>query len=399
MSIVILNRVSKEEKNYADWLRDTTEEIYIFNHKESANTFNGERVNVKVFENYTQNGLVDYEVIKLHEKDSIKALVALEEGEIIRAGYLREYLNIEGQKYESAVKFRDKHLMKLKLSQNGINVPPFRMIKNKTDLIDFIKVEEYPVIIKPLDSWSSKGIEIIKNKAELKKCLLSNPLENHLVEKYINTPIYHVDGIIINNKYKFICSSAYINTPLAYKEYKSFGSVLFERGNNLSERLIEFVKHALSKMPLAKDMSFHVEVFHDERNNEFLICEMGSRTIGAGTDKIIKHSFNIDLDKILTQAVCGVDLDLEIKERNVSGQLFIRPKKGFLKHIPKKLPFEWCFDYEIKGYIGKYYDGSLMKSTEAYADIYFEGENQEELLSRVKILEQFMIDNTVWSCE
>jgi ATP-grasp domain len=399
MSIVILNRVSKNKKNYIEWLKKAEEQIYILNHPESANSFKSDNAIVKEFSNYSQNGLVDYEVIEIHKKNPIKALIALEEGEIIRAGYLREYLGIKGQKLDSALHFRDKYLMKLKLNQNGIKVPPFRKIDNKTDLIDFIRIEGYPILIKPLSSWSSKGIQIIRNDFELKQCLLTNPLENHMVEKYLTASVYHVDGLIVNNNIEFICSSAYINTPLAYKDNIGFGSVLFEKGNKLGDQLIEFVRSALSKMPLAEDMSFHVEVFHDNKNNEFLICEMGSRTIGAGTDEIIKHTFNLDLDKLLTQAMAQVNLDFDIHDNNVSGQLFLRPKRGFLQAMPKTLPFNWCFKYEIRGIVGEFYEGAAIKPTDSYAVVYFEGKDQSDLLLKVKEIEDYMNENTVWYYE
>ncbi|MDM5185977.1 ATP-grasp domain-containing protein [Bacillus sp. DX4.1] len=394
MTIVLLNRVSKEKKNYIEWLKDSKEQIIILNHKETLHTFDS-NVTKKGFDNFSDNGLVDLEVIELHNKKAIKALIALEESEIIRAASLRQYLNIEGQHLESALHFRDKFLMKSHLQRNGVKIPNFRKINNRIDLIDFIEKEKYPVIVKPRSSWSSKGIHVLYDKYDLKKCLLTNTLEDYLVEKYIEAPVFHVDGLILNNKIEFICSSAYINTCLSYRENIGMGSVLFEEDNEFANQLMNFVEEALFRMPLAKDMSFHVEVFYDKSNEEFLICEMGSRTIGAGTDKLFEYSFNLDFDKIITQAQSDVEIDMNIIKNNVSGQLFIPPKKGFLMSIPQELPFEWCFNYEIKGMIGTYYGGSK-KSTDSYAVVYFEGRNQDELLKRAEEVEKYIVENTIW---
>ncbi|WP_088321229.1 ATP-grasp domain-containing protein [Bacillus wiedmannii] len=396
MSIVILNRVSKSKKNYAEWLKESKEKVYLLNHQETVETFEDTNLLRKGFNNFSTNGLVDYEVVEIHRNDPIKALIALEEGEIIRAGYLREYLNIEGQKLNSAVYFRDKYLMKTCLKKQGVRVPAFKKIDNRVDLFEFINQEGYPVLIKPLSSWSSKGIQVLNNEHDLKKCLLKNTFENYMVEKYLDAKVYHVDGLLINNKIVFCCASSYINTPLAYKKNIGFGSVLFEKGNKFADKLIEFVKSSLAKMPLTENMSFHVEVFHEEKSNELFICEMGSRTIGAGTDELIKYSFNLDLDKILTQAQAGVHLDMNIIERNISGQLFIRPQKGFLRHFPEKLPFDWCFIYEKRGILGEYYEGSSEKPTDSYAVVYFEGKTQKKLFERVEILEEYFIENTTW---
>ncbi|HGH1672320.1 acetyl-CoA carboxylase biotin carboxylase subunit family protein [Bacillus thuringiensis] len=396
MSIVILNRVSKNKKNYAEWLRDSKEKIYLLNHQETVSSFKDTSLLRKGFNDFSINGLVDYEVVEIHKNDPIKALIALEEGEIIRAGYLRDYLGIQGQKLNSAMHFRDKYLMKTCLKQQGIRVPAFKKINNRVDLFEFINQEGYPVLIKPLSSWSSKGIEVLNNEQDLKKCLRKNTFESYMVEKYLDARVYHVDGLLINKEIVFCCASSYINTPLAYKENISFGSVLFEKGNEFADKLIEFVKNSLDKMPLAKNMSFHVEVFHDEKSNELFICEMGSRTIGAGTEELIKYSYNLDLDRVLTQAQAEVPLDMNIIERNVSGQLFIRPQKGFLIDFPKEIPFDWCFNYEKRGILGEYYEGSAVKPSDSYAVVYFKGDNQKELFERVKILEQYFEENTIW---
>ncbi|HDR4573398.1 hypothetical protein ACRS6Y_19650 [Bacillus cytotoxicus] len=52
MSIVILNRVSKSNKNYAEWLKESKEKIYLLNHQETVATFADTNLLRKGFNNF-----------------------------------------------------------------------------------------------------------------------------------------------------------------------------------------------------------------------------------------------------------------------------------------------------------------------------------------------------------
>ena len=67
---------------------------------------------VKEVRNYKDDKEIEKIVKECHQHFPLEKIIALEEGDILRAAFLRQILDLKGQSYESALAFRDKIKMK-----------------------------------------------------------------------------------------------------------------------------------------------------------------------------------------------------------------------------------------------------------------------------------------------
>ena len=103
--------------------------------------------------------LLEIEAIHLFEEHPYRAIIALDESDIIRAARLREYLGLKGQHLESAIAFRNKCVMKSIAQNHGIPCASFTPLRSVVDLYDFVKKQKLPVILKPIDEMGSIGVK------------------------------------------------------------------------------------------------------------------------------------------------------------------------------------------------------------------------------------------------
>ena len=132
-------------------------------------------------------------------------MVAISEGDLIRAARLRELFGIkQGQSVESAIHYRDKIKMKERLKSKKINVPIFIKAENATDIIQFAQTREKPenfesFVIKPSCGMSSVNTTAIRSDQDLEKFFKSGILEKLTegmdinfgldVEKFVHGPM------------------------------------------------------------------------------------------------------------------------------------------------------------------------------------------------------------------
>ena len=145
------------------------------------------------------------------------------EGDLIRAARLRELFGIkEGQTVESAIHFRDKLKMKEKLQEHQIKVPTFMRADTATDILKFAEEKGFPFVIKPSCGYSSVNTVAIKNKEDLEHYFSSGVLDKLQqgmdvklgvdIESFVFGPMYHIDGMIVNNQPFCMWPSKYLNT-------------------------------------------------------------------------------------------------------------------------------------------------------------------------------------------
>ena len=83
---------------------------------------------------------------------------------------------------------QDKFIQKEFLKNNKLNVSPYSNIHNLNDITGFIKIYNYPVIIKcRRGSFDGRGNTVIKNKEDLDTWLeKSNNFQHYYIEDYLN---------------------------------------------------------------------------------------------------------------------------------------------------------------------------------------------------------------------
>jgi hypothetical protein len=255
-------------------------------------------------DDYYDSGAVSLAALKCFQRTPYTYLIAMSESDILRAAALRDYLNIEGQSLKSAEAFRDKVVMKNLLENNGIKTADFKALKNEIDLIQFIEVYGYPVIIKPRKAYGSIETYVLKNQKDLEKLLKNKDVfdefqnEKFLVEVFINGDMYYVDGLIYQGEIVFICPSEYTATCLEMNKTNNpmrkgyAASYILHKDNLVAKDLILLSQRVLKSLPTPKNSAFFLEVFRNKKG-EFVVCEIASRIGGQPNPQVLWKAFSI----------------------------------------------------------------------------------------------------------
>lgn len=121
--------------------------------------------------------------------------------------YLLRKLNIPCNSLETEKIATDKYLMRCAMRDAGIDGPRFTLVENNFDkgvLNDF----EYPLIIKPVDLSSSRGVMKINNPEELQDAIDYamgwSKTKQCILEEFIEGKEYSGESIAYDGKYKLL---------------------------------------------------------------------------------------------------------------------------------------------------------------------------------------------------
>lgn len=118
--------------------------------------------------------------------------------------YIAEQIGAPGIGEQMAELYTNKFAMREFGIKNGIPTPEYRICKTKEEAVDFLAYLGKRIIIKPLDSNSSRGVFTIDSKEDLEKHFDETLSFSHihkavLCERYITGTEFTVDGIVTKN--------------------------------------------------------------------------------------------------------------------------------------------------------------------------------------------------------
>ncbi len=125
--------------------------------------------------------------------------------------YLNEELGLRGIGIDKADLFTDKSKQRDYCRANGIEIPDYKVCETPDDAIDLL--EKYgKIVIKPIDSQSSRGVYTVTNRKELEENYKdtvgwSNRRKVFLAEEYIDGDEFTVDGLVVNGNHYPLCIS------------------------------------------------------------------------------------------------------------------------------------------------------------------------------------------------
>jgi hypothetical protein len=315
----------------------------------------------------TSDGSLELWALHMHREYSFTHIYTKNEDLIIRAAHLRTLLNIKtGLSAEQVQAYREKVHMKELASQGGFPVPPFARLLAPIDLIGFIEIHGYPVIVKPTLGCAVSGLHLISNENELQLFLSSKLFScidmnqrmdlvgELIVEGFMHGRMYHVNGIAQNGQITHVWPFAYLHTCFDFaKNGLAYGNSSVPRSDPLFNRLNNAAQRLLNILPTPNDcLIFHLELYEnlDENrlpNDDFVLCEIAARAPGGSITHLIDlltfpdHSIN-SFARLDFRASISLPIPLltQIKsnENKVITDLVIPRKSGKLMYIPRECP-------------------------------------------------------------
>jgi biotin carboxylase len=142
------------------WLPELNRQAIVLCSEDAAEAYTsfGE---VNGFRDYDHNACVERRALEMSRREPVRAVVAISEWDMVRAGMLRDRLGLPGQSGESAGAFRDKVLMKEHVQRAGIPVPEFRRIRTSMFTVQRSigrcaherRVDRYALRVAPNGPW------------------------------------------------------------------------------------------------------------------------------------------------------------------------------------------------------------------------------------------------------
>ncbi|MDD3416765.1 MAG: ATP-grasp domain-containing protein [Lachnospiraceae bacterium] len=242
--------------------------------------------------------------------------------------YLLRKLGIPCNSLETESIATNKYLMRCAMRDGGVDGPRFTLVEygfDKSVLTEF----EYPLIIKPVDLSSSRGVMKINTPADLDEAIEYamewSKTKQCILEEFIEGPEYSGESIAYNGEYKLLVVTEKSTTGAPH-----FVETGHKQPANLSPEILKKVEQTLYKAFASMGIKYgavHPE-FRITKEGRICFMEIGARMGGdcIGSD-LVPISTGYDFMGMVISCGCGKSPNFEkIRE----------PKEARIKYIITK---------------------------------------------------------------
>lgn len=254
--------------------------------------------------------------------------------------YLNEKLGLKGIGIEMADLFTDKSLQRDFCRKHGITIPEYKVCEKAEDAFPMLK-KFGRIVIKPIDSQSSRGVYKIENEERLReKCpdamRWSNRKKVFLAEEYVDGDEFTIDGLVINGHHYPLCISVKEMYPqsMTISRTQSY-SYLSEKHDY--DLLRKTNKELIEATGLSMGLT-HSE--YKACDGKYYLIEAGARGGGSNlSGKIVPFMSEIDNYDYLIREALGESVDEEyVKDKVFSKDKYVVMrffdfKEGIVDHV------------------------------------------------------------------
>jgi len=224
--------------------------------------------------------------------------------------YVNERLGLRGIGTDKADLFTDKSLLRQFCKENDILVPDFKLCKTYEDAKEML-AKYKKIIIKPIDSQSSRGVFTIENERQLEEKVketleFSNRRKEFLAEEYVGGDEFTIDGLVVDGCHYPLCISIKemyeLNPNISKLQFYSYshGKYDYDELRKQNKKLIETIG-----LPFGLT---HTE--YKCYNGKFYLIESGARGGGSNLSaKIVPFISGVDNYEYLIKGALGEEID------------------------------------------------------------------------------------------
>ena len=284
--------------------------------------------------------------------------------------------------YSTARQVSDKELMKKIFVENGIPTSRFMVLKEP----DLEKTGHlhYPLIVKPVDSYSSKGVKKVCNDAELKIAFAEakaiSRSKNVIVEEYFAGEEISVDLFVLNGKANILL----ISNSDKVQDENHFAIFRGRYPAHASEQLkaeIAQVAQLIADAFGIRNAPMLVQMLTD--GEKVTVLEFSARTGGAMKWLLIQHASGVDVIKAAIDLTLGIEPVIQVREpeTNYIVNDYIYCRAGVFDHLEgfdAQLRKQNITDYRLLRPKGWRFSGQITSSTDRLCGVTFQANDLEE---------------------
>lgn len=234
----------------------------------------------------------------LARSERIDRIVALDEFDLETAAMLREHLRIRGMTETETRRFRDKLAMREHAREADVLVPDFCGLFNNDAIARHLAETAAPWLIKPRTEASAVGIRKLFTADEVMNTLeeLGDRRGHHLLESFIQGPVYHVDSIVNDAEVVFAEAHRYATPPFEVMHQGGlFSSRTLARGSSEDLRIREANRRVVTAMGVRRGV-LHTEFIRGP-DGRFWFLETAARVGGANIVETVEAATGVNLWK------------------------------------------------------------------------------------------------------
>lgn len=228
--------------------------------------------------------------------------------------WIAERLQLPGIGYDVAMRFTNKYEMRKFAEAAGVGCPPFALAESVEDCIQFAQEYDYPLVMKPVDGNSSRGVFRIESEQNIienfDKCLAGALTDKQvLIEGFIEGQEYIVDG--------FSSSGICYNTDVAYKEHFEIGdkfiskAVIIQDADHCTTKIEQKLLAAHKKTVEALGLPFgptHGEYIYCEKDDRVYLVEVAARGGGIRlSSDMIPLATGLPINDLVAECALGLN--------------------------------------------------------------------------------------------
>lgn len=291
---------------------------------------------VKLADKFYQVSTLDTEGIKqVAIKENVDFLISVcADQMILVVANVSEMLGLPCYiSYETAQKVSNKELMKDTFVKNGVPTSKHIIISELDE--NKILGMNFPLIVKPVDSYSSRGVKKINDISEFSsafdEAVMISRTNTAIVEEFVEGQELSVDVYVENGVAKILCVSSLDKVP-------SNGKFVIQRcvcPANISFKIMKMVEEAAQKIADAfnlTDTPMLIQLIVCD--DKISIIEFCARTGGGNKFCLIKQMTGFDIIQAVLELTLGKKPHVDVKQaRHYVVDEFLYCSKGVFDHL------------------------------------------------------------------
>lgn len=237
---------------------------------------------------------------------SVDRVLANWEVMVLTAAKLRERFGVPGMSVDAVNGFRDKQLMKERVSRAGVRVPRAERVRTVTEARAAAERIGYPLVLKPIAGAGSADTYRVDDARELETVLAKMPhIAEASCEEFIDGDEYTFDTVCIGGRPAYMNVAQYLPKPLIARTNEWVSPVIVTVRDLAQPILaggIALGEQVLGALGMGDGFT-HMEWFR-KPDGEAVFGEIGCRPAGAHLVDQMNYTSDIDLFREWARAAC-----------------------------------------------------------------------------------------------
>ena len=291
---------------------------------------------------YLQTSMLNQEDAVMREVTSqwggmtFDRVICLWEPGVVLAAKLRAALGVSGLSVDDAIAFRNKDIMKARVSAAGIRTPKHRGAQTAAQVRAAAEEIGYPLIIKPIDGAGSMDTFRVDDAGELEAAIRKMPHIDHVnIEEFIEAEEFTFDTVCVDGKMQFFNIGYYRPRPLTARSNEWISPQTLCLRDVDSAWVAGGVKMGADVLKAMNpgNAFTHME-WYRKSDGEVVFGEIAARPPGARTVDLMNYVSDIDLYLGYAEAELKGTFSMAVKRKYNAINIFKRAQgHGTIRRI------------------------------------------------------------------